>query len=566
MIYEGGWKIIKKLILFLLLATLVATICPGVLAQSSIQTLDSRSVVSDSGACTVDMTINLHLDAAAQPVFPIPSEATDITLNGSRGNVTDSGQYKLLSLSGITGGNAGDFTFQIRYSLPGVVDLGEDGLVLTLPLLCGFSYPVNNMHFSVTLPAEITTLPVFTSSYYQGLIEAQMTLSLQGNTLTGDTGALKDHETLSMTLPVTDAMFPQPAAAARVMGWMDMIVLAFALLAVLYFLLAMRPRMLHRENRTTPPDGVSAGDLQMWLTGSGVDFSLLVVTWAQLGYLRIQLDDNGRVLLHKRMDMGNERSRFENRAFRSLFGHRRIIDGTGYHYANLCRIMWRKTPGIKDIYRPHTGNPKILRTFGLISGMLSGVLIASAFVTHSLFLKILLALVCATLSVGTQAGGAAIPRRQKLPVGIGAGCIVVWMTLGVCSDEVLLCFLMILLQLGIGIASAYGGKRTILGHQIMEQIWNLRRHMRFGTEQDMAQLLKANPNYYHDLAPYALALGLDLRFAHRFHRMKLQECNYLIIGSRRQMSASEWAKVLRSVVDILDAKAKRLPLERFTRK
>lgn len=556
----------KKLAVLLLVAALIVTFCSGALAQSSIQTLDCRAVVSDSGACSVDLTINLHLDAAAQPVFPIPAEATDVTLNGSRGSVTASGQYKLLSLSGITGSNAGSFTFQVHYSLPGVVDMGEEGLVLTLPLLCGFSYPVDNMHFSVTLPSEVTTQPVFTSSYYQELIGAQMTISLQGNTLTGDTGSLKDHETLSMTLPVTDAMFPQPAAAARVMGWMDMIVLAFALLAVLYFLLAMRPRMIHQETRTTPPDGVSAGDLQMWLTGSGVDFSLLVVTWAQLGYLRIQLDDNGRVLLHKRMDMGNERSRFENRAFRSLFGHRRIVDGTGYHYANLCRVMWRKTPGIKDIYRPRTGNPKILNTLGLITGMLSGVLVASAFVTHSLFLKILLAFICGALSIGIQAGGAAILRRRKLPVWIGAGCMAVWMTLGVCSDEVLLCFLMILLQLAIGIGGVCGGKRTILGHQIMEQIWSLRRHMCFGAEQDMAQLLRSNPNYFHDLAPYALALGLDRRFANRFNRLKLQECNYLIIGNRRHMCASEWAKVLRSVVEILDAKAKRLPLERFHRR
>ena len=554
----------KKLVVLLLVAALFTALCPGVLAQSSIQTLDSRTVVNASGACSVDMTVNLCLDQAAQPVFPIPSAATDVTLNGERGSVTSSGQSKLLSLSAITGGNAGTFTFQIHYSLPAVVDPGEDGLVLTLPMLCGFTYPVDNMSFSVTLPAEVTTQPVFTSSYYQELIGAQMEISINGNTLTGHTGALKDHETLSMTLPVTDAMFPQPAAAARVMGWMDMIVLAFALLTVIYFLLAMRPRLLHREDRTTPPDGVSAGDLQMWLTGSGVDFSLLVVTWAQLGYLRIQLDDNGRVLLHKRMDMGNERSRFENRAFRSLFGHRRIVDGTGYHYANLCRGMWRKTPRIKEIYRPHSGNPKIFRTLGLISGMLSGVLLASAFVSHSLFLKILLALVSAALSVGIQSGGAAMPRRNKLPVWIGVGCIAVWILLGVCSDEVLLSFLMILLQSTVGIASVYGGRRTVLGHQIMEQIFDLRRHMRYGSEQEMTQLLRANPNYFHDLAPYALAMGLDRRFARRFDRTKLQECNYLIVGNRRHMSASEWARLLRSVVDILDTKANRLPLDRFT--
>ena len=556
----------KKLLALLLVAVLFVVLCPGVFAQTSIQTLDSRSVVSADGSCSVDMTVTLCLTEAVKPVFPIPSDASDVTLNGGRGSLNSSGQYKLLSLSSVTGGNVGSFTFQIRYSLPVVVDPGPDGLMLTLPLLCGFEYPVDNLNFSVTLPGEVTTQPVFTSSYYQELIGAQMDISINGNTLTGRTGALKDHETLSMTLPVSDAMFPQAAVAARVMGWMDMIVLAFALLATIFYLLTMRPKLPHREDRTTPPDGISAGDLQMWLTGSGVDFSLLVVTWAQLGYLRIQLDDNGRVLLHKRMDMGNERSRFENRAFRSLYGHRRIVDGTGYHYAHLCRTMWHKTPKIKEIYKPHSGNPKIFRTLALISGMLSGVLVASAFVTHSLFLKIFMALVSVMLSLGVQSGGAAMPRRKKLPVWIGAGCTALWIILGVCSDEVLLCFLMILLQFAVGLASAYGGKRTPLGHLAMEQIFDLRRHIRFGSEKNMAQLLRGNPNYFHDLAPYALALGLDRRFARRFDRLKLLECNYLIAGNRRHMSASEWARILRSVVDILDTKARRLPLERFTRR
>jgi hypothetical protein len=554
----------KKLVAFLLIAILCIGLCPGVFAQSGIQTLDGRYAVSTSGACSVDLTVTLLLKEAAQPVFPLPAEASDITLNGQRGSVSNNGAYKQLSLSAVTGGNAGSYTFHIHYSLPGVVDPGEEGLELTLPLLCGFGYPVENLSFSVSLPSEVTTEPLFASSYYQELIAAQLDVAVNGNTLSGHTKALKDHETLSMTLPVTDAMFPQAAVTARVMGLMDIMVLVFVLLAVTYFLLTMRPRWVHMEQRTTAPDGVSAGDLQMWLTGSGVDLSLLVVTWAQLGYLRIQVDDNGRVLLHKRMDMGNERSRFENRCFRSLFGPRRIVDGTGYHYAHLCSNMWKKTPRIKEIYMPRSGNPKILRGISLIAGMLSGVLLASAFAPHSLFLKILLALVTAVLSLEVQAGGCAMPKRNKIPLWIGLGCAGVWMLLGVFSDEVLLCFLIILFQFSVGLATAYGGRRTPLGHQTMQQIVNLRRHMKHG--QDLPRLHKVNPNYFHELAPYALSLGLEKTFARHFDRLKLQECNYLIVGNRRQMTASEWARALRSVVDTLDAKAKRLPLERFTRR
>ena len=317
----------KKLVALLLVAMLCMGLCTTVSAQSAIKSLDSRCSVAAGGSCDLEMTILLYLDEGAKPAFPIPAEATDVTLNGQRGSVTLSGENKLLSLSGITGGNAGTYEMRIHYSLPGVVDAGQEGLMLTLPLLSGFEYPVEELRFTVTLPSQVTTEPVFTSSYYQELIAAQLEVSVEGNTLTGQTHSLKDHETLSLQLPVTDEMFPQLAVTVRVMGVMDVVVLAFAALTLLYFLLTMRPKRLHREQRTTAPDGVSAGDLQMWFTGKGVDFSLLVVTWAQLGYLRIQVDRYGHVQLHKRMEMGNERSKFENRCFRNLFGARQTVDG-----------------------------------------------------------------------------------------------------------------------------------------------------------------------------------------------------------------------------------------------
>lgn len=557
----------KKLLVLLLVSVLCVSLCTNVFAQSSVQSMVTRCAVSHSGACSVELAVTLCLDEAVQPVFPIPGDASEITLNGDRGNVTgSSGGYKLLSLSSVTGGQAGTFTFHLRYTLPGVITSGKDGLILTLPLLCGFAYPVSDLSFSVSLPSQITTEPVFFSSYYQELIAAQLDVTVSDNTLRGHTGNLKDHETLTMTLPVTDDMFPQLAVTARVMGVMDMVVLGFAVLALLYYLLTMRPKLSHREIRTTAPDGVSAGDLQMWFTGSGIDFSLLVVTWAQLGYLRIQITDDGRVLLHKRMDMANERSRFENRCFRNLFGLRQTVEGCSDRYARLCRDVWSKAPGIKEIYRPLSGNPKIFRAIGLISGTLSGFLVAGAFAPHSLFLKILLALVSAILCLGVQAGGGVIPRRQRLPRRIGLGCSLVWLLLGLFSGEVPLCVLMILFQTAVGLAAVCGGRRTVLGHQVMEQIRNLRRHMRFCDREEMEQLLRGNPNYFHEMLPYALALGVDRRFARHFDRLPLQDCNYLSVGNRKAMKASDWANALRTAVETLDAKATLLPLERFKKK
>ena len=75
----------------------------------------------------------------------------------------------------------------------------------------------------------------------------------------------------------------------------------------------MRPRQSARRTRRKGVTDMSKR--RRYHTGSrltftGADLTMMVFSWAQLGYLVIHLDDNGRVMLHKRMDMGNERSSF----------------------------------------------------------------------------------------------------------------------------------------------------------------------------------------------------------------------------------------------------------------
>ena len=77
------------------------------------------------------------------------------------------------------------------------------------------------------------------------------------------------------------------------------------------------------------PVGVGPGEVRCRLLAESPDFPLMVVSWAQLGYLTIHVNQDWAVTLHKRMDMGNERSGYENRLFRSLFGREQMADGAG---------------------------------------------------------------------------------------------------------------------------------------------------------------------------------------------------------------------------------------------
>ena len=322
------------------------------------------ATVAADGSCQVTTTATLHLEQGiSQMYFPVPGNASDITLNGSRVWATASDGVRRVNLSDIVENMVGDFTVTMNYTIRNVVEQTEqETLQLNLPLLSGFAYPVKEMEFSVTLPGIVGAVPAFSSGYHQVDIEKDLRYEVNGAIISGSfLQELKDHETLHMTLAVTDDMFPQAAVEIRNTDFANVGMAVFAGLALLYWLLFLRCLPPRRRYCPEPPEGYTAGEVGCALTLQGVDLTMMVFSWAQLGYVLIQIDRHGRVLLHKRMDMGNERGETEQRYFRKLFGKRQVVETSGYHYAQLYRIAGKKPSGMQELMRRGSGNPKIFR-------------------------------------------------------------------------------------------------------------------------------------------------------------------------------------------------------------
>lgn len=559
----------KRLSTLLILIVCCLTLSIPAHAQSSAEQISGKAQVLSDGSCTVTLHVTLRYDeAVASPVFPVPSNAQNVLLNGDPVTVFAAANSRMVSLKSLTGGRAGTYSFTLGYRLSAVVSSGSgDGLLLELPLLSGFPYPIEAFQATLTLPGPIEGSPVFSSGYHQENIKRYLNVTVEGSTLTvATTQPLKDHETLHLTLRVSEDMFPSTARTFRMLSLMDLAIVLTVLVALGYYLLTLRPRLPRRVPRPDAPDGITAGDTPLWLTGSPMDLSLLVVSWAQMGYLRIEVGASGRVRLHKRMDMGNERSAFENRCFKDLFGRRRILDGTGRHYAELCRSVARSAPQAKKIYAPRSGKPVVFRGLCAVAGMLSGIALAGAISPQSTLLQITLAAVCGVMSVLIQSVGKSLLLRHRRPMLIGAVCAAGWLIIGCIAADLIVPGLMIGFQFLAGILAAFGGKRTELGRQALIQLLSLRKFMGSVSKQELHRLLKANPGYFHERAPYALALGMDRRFARRFERLRLPECSYLTSPNKQQMTASEWAQLLRTTVRALDAKAQRLFFDKLTGK
>ena len=122
---------------------------------------------------------------------------------------------------------------------------------------------------------------------------------------------------------------------------------------------------------------------------------------------------------------------------------------------------------------------------------------------------------------------------------------------------------LILFQLLAGFLAAFGGRRTELGQQALKQILGMRKFMTDAAKPELQRLLKANPSYFHEMLPYALALGVDKAFARQFGRDKLAACPYLTVDSYGGMTARQWNDMLRQIVEILDDRQRKLALQKI---
>ena len=555
----------RRIIGFLLILAMLAV---PVSARSSITSAQSQTQVSANGSCRVTLTFTIQLDTADPDLtFPLPTAARDITVNGSLAKSSRDTLARRVDLSSAVPG-AGTYTVTIVYSLPDAVTADKKGnLQLDLQLLGGFGYSIDAFSFTVTLPGAVDATPVFNSTYYQEAVSSVMDYRMENGVLTGSFLArLQDHETVTMVLPVDAELFPQSMAKRMEIDTIDMMMIVVAVLALLYWLIALRCGTPKKMRCYTPPEGITAGQIGCQLTGRGADLSLMVLSWAQMGYVLLHLEDTGRVLLHKRMEMGNERSQFENQIFRSLFGRRKVIDGTGYHYARLCRKVQLSRPGIREHFRKSSGNPGIFRVLMALIGLLSGISLACAFSADT-FWRVLLGILLGALGTLVawllQRGACRIHSHDKLELWVSLLGAVLWLLLSIAAGEWNVAACVLPAQFLAGLAAGYGGRRTPEGMQVMAELLGLRRYLRSIPGEELKRLLKLNPNYYYDLAPYALALGADRAFARQMDKRKLPVCTWLTTGMDGHLTAKEWNRLLRDTVNALDAVQKRLPWERL---
>jgi len=564
---------LKRILPMLLLCCLmVSVLAMPASAESYASKVDSYITVNSEGDALVALTATLHLDSPNETLtFPLPANATNITMNGSSCRTTKTASAIQVDVGRATGGLVGDFTVRFDFTLPKAVAVAvtEDNvrfLQLTLELLSGFTYPVQALNFVITLPGEIKYVPDFTSIYRQNSIASDLKVTYDGSMLTGSSvTSLNDHEAVTMTMVVPNEMFPTISTYIRE-GNPELIpMLIFAGLALLYWLLTLRTWPLIRRRNVTVPEGISAGELGCHLTLAGGDLTMMAVNWAQLGYVLIHVEGE-RVYLHKRMDMGNERSPFENKVFQMLFGSRPAVDATSLSYAKLSRKVFAMVPGERNLVKPNSGNMKVFRGLCCISQMFCGVCVAMNMTTNGI-LQVLLSIILAAFGAVSAWQIHEIAYRThlrgKTRVYVGLVCILIWILLGVACGQWIIPLCAALGQWVMSYFAAYGGRRNDLGRYDAGMILGLRAYLKKLPKADIPRLLKNDPDFFFNMAPYALALGVLRPFAASFGSRKMDRCPYLVSNATGKRTAEEWGELLADTADKIDERYRRMEIEKW---
>ena len=547
-------------------------------AENTATKVESIVNVTAAGDCIVSTTVRLNLDSPVENLsFPVPLNATDVTLNGGSARTTKTSTGLDVDISRLTSGMAGEIPVMLNYNIPGAVKviLDEEGkldqdfknyLQLELPLLSSFELPVQSLSFIVDMPDNIRYKPVFTSIYQQTGIEASLSYEIDKDMITGHSiNPLNDHEAITMTMAVDRSAFPTVSTYVREGNPELKPMLIFAGLALVYWILFLRTWPLIRSRSVAPPEGVTAGEMGCHLTLAGGDLTMMIFHWAQMGYVLIHRH-GGRVMVHKRMDMGNERSPFEVKVYKMLFGNRRAVEATSYSYARLSRKIYGMIPGERNLCKPNSGNTRIFRMLACVSQVFCGICVAMN-MTSVGFLQILLSVILGAFGAVSawQIHEVAYRThlRGKTRVGIGLTCVLIWIILGILCGQWIIPTCAAVGQWVIGYLAAYGGRRSDVGRHDAGKILGLRSYLKHISKEDIRRLMKTDPEYFFNMAPFALSLGIIHPFAKNFGSIKMDQCPYLVTRVTGRRTAEEWAELIADTANLIDSKFRKMEWEKW---
>lgn len=526
----------KRLLLVLCCIFLLVTAVFAADDATTVTCLTTNIVLAADGSCTVTSDINVHFSGSDTSFrIPLGEDAKVLSFDRNYDTVTkkDIDYIVLKSNAGLSG----DQTFHLTYKLPNQVQV-EDGVQqLRLPILAGgYSCPVGKgSSFTIEFPKELTAPPELYSGSHTDNAFSDFDISIQGNIYRATLllPKMQEYDTLRLNAELPEDFFDLHYLPGTTRSFNSYLFLALMVLCVIYWFFRLRNGLIVLKKRKILPLNINAGELSYQITCEKPDLTAMVMQWANLGYLSLSRNKKGRIIIYKRMEMGNERRELERKAFYSLFRTDDSCDGGSLRYRSLSKKVCQPFSSYwaHRLFDKHSGSVLLLRLTGLAAAYVADFMAFDLCFGSFAFRWVLIPLLsvpAAYLGYLIQMGVIGLLRRQRRSyLCKGLLSVLVLFILGKHAGCTTYMLLNILLQCFVGVTTMFGGLRSRYGKDRLTQLLGFRKYLHDATKSDLLRSLQNDALYFYHTLPYAEVLGLGKRFSKLFGEIRMEPCAWL---------------------------------------
>lgn len=516
-------------------------------------------LIDGAGSCQVTQSVTINIGGIENELrFPLGPNAKQASIAGYKARKVTEDGYTVLVLTN-EAGFSGSRTFTLNYTLEDLVTEQDEVQTLTLPLLSPkWPWQIESFDFTVTLPAEFTDSPDFSSGYYGDVIEEYMSVSTVGTVVGGSVmEPLKDRESLQMTLSLPKGYFSGSYVSWSANWFASILVVVLALLAVVYYLRTLYSGRMRTGSRATPPEATLPCDMPYLLACKKPSFNMLICHWASLGYLTIAVSKRGNVQLRRRVIMGNERRAIEVRLFGALFADGDVCDGASLRYKKTAAKAMDAIPRFwhRRLYDKRSGNVLVMQALACLAAAIA-FLLSMSLLLPAMPARWLLLILCVP-------AGAALGRLMQLAASTYYLSDYLMLAMGVLSGLLMLIvsrlgggtltvLVAVVLNVFTGVATRHGGKRTASGNKLVAQAIGFRRYLRRAGGNHLIAAQKRDGQFFYKLLPYAEAMGMGAVFAKKFGDTTIDSCDWYETAEPLPKTAEGFYGHLRQTLSLLD--------------
>lgn len=550
----------KRLFSILICIVCLFALCTTALAaDASITAMKTDCLIDGAGSCQVTQSVTINIIGIENELrFPLGPNAKQASIAGYKARKVNEDGYTVLVLTN-EAGFSGSRTFTLNYTLEDLVTEQDEVQTLTLPLLSPkWPWQIESFDFTVTLPAEFTDSPDFSSGYYGDVIEEYMSVSTVGTVVGGSVmEPLKDRESLQMTLSLPKGYFSGSYVSWSANWFASILVVVLALLAVVYYLRTLYSGRMRTGSRATPPEATLPCDMPYLLACKKPSFNMLICHWASLGYLTIAVSKRGNVQLRRRVIMGNERRAIEVRLFGALFADGDVCDGASLRYKRTAAKAMDAIPRFwhRRLYDKRSGNVLVMQALACLAAAIA-FLLSMSLLLPAMPARWLLLILCVP-------AGAALGRLMQLAASTYYLSDYLMLAMGVLSGLLMLIvsrlgggtltvLVAVVLNVFTGVATRHGGKRTASGNKLVAQAIGFRRYLRRAGGNHLIAAQKRDGQFFYKLLPYAEAMGMGAVFAKKFGDTTIDSCDWYETAEPLPKTAEGFYSHLRQTLSLLD--------------